>query len=259
RDTLPWAAAEAAQRPAQAGEEQAARPSLARLMGYMSWRDRSMFAACQAGTVNKFADALVIGMFPLWLINHHASVATVGLVTGAYTGIWGLLQIPSGQAADRLGRKWLIAGGLAAEGLAVAWFVAGHGLATWLAAAVVMGVATAALYPNLITAVGDVSHPAWRGGSLGVYRLWRDGGYAVGPLITAGVATAFGLAAGFWFVAALLVASGLAVALLMYETDPRRRRHPPAWEQRPELLAGKARPASRHGGHMPGLRPGQEG
>ncbi|HLI38871.1 MAG TPA: MFS transporter, partial [Streptosporangiaceae bacterium] len=203
RDTLPWAAAEAAQRPARkAGENQAPRPSLARLMGYMSWRDRAMFAACQGGTVNKFADALVIGMFPLWLVGHHVSVATVGLITGVYAAVWGFLQIPSGQAADRLGRKWLIAGGLIAEGVAVAWFVTGHGLATWLGAAIVMGIGTAALYPNLITAVSDISHPAWRGGSLGVYRLWRDGGYAIGPLITAGFATGFGLAAGFWFVAA---------------------------------------------------------
>jgi MFS family permease len=183
--------------------------------------------------VNKFADALAVGIFPLWLVAHHASLATVGLVGAVYTGSWGLLQIPSGQLADRLGRKWLIASGLIAEGVAVAWFVSGDGLGTWLTAGLVMGVGTAALYPNLITAVGDVSHAAWRGGALGVYRFWRDGGYAVGPLLTAAVGTAFGVAAGFWFVAILLVASGLIVAMFMGETHPHRRNRPSSWESHP--------------------------
>lgn len=221
------------------------RPSLGRLIAYMSWRDRSMLAACQAGTVNKFADALVIALFPLWLVAHHASLATVGAVAGVYTGVWGVLQIPSGEIADRIGRKWLIAAGLAVEGVAVGWFVTGRGVGTWFGAAVVMGTATAALYPNLITAVGDVSDPGWRGGSLGVYRLWRDGGYALGPLVTAGVATAFGLAAGFWFVAGLLVISGVVVAVFMDETDPRRRRREPAWRRHPELLGPQPGPSVR--------------
>lgn len=266
RETLPWARAEAGVLPpgtlvpapgqATSGSEQAPasargeraqvvlRPSLGALIVYMSWRDRSMFAACQAGSVNKFADALVIALFPLWLVAHHASLATVGLVAAVYAGVWGVLQIPSGEIADRIGRKWLISIGLIAEGVAVGWFVTGRGLGTWFGAAATMGTATAALYPNLITAVGDVSDPAWRGGSLGVYRLWRDGGYALGPLLTAGVATAFGLAAGFWFVAALLVASGAVVAVLMEETDPRRRRREPAWQRHPELLAGQPRSAA---------------
>jgi MFS family permease len=242
RESLPWARFEATQRAAAAVETgspaspAAAPPSLRRLLAYVSWRDRSMAAACQAGMINKFADALAIGVFPLWLIAHHASLATVGLVGGVYTGVWGLLQIPSGQLADHLGRKWLIASGLLVEGVAVAWFVSGDGLGTWLGAAAIMGVGTAALYPNLLTAVGDVSHPAWRGGTLGVYRLWRDGGYAIGPLVTAAVGTLFGLAAGSWFVAALLVASGLTVAILMQETHPRRRTRKSPWESHPEWL-----------------------
>jgi MFS family permease len=245
RESLPWARLEAAQRVTAAaiGEKEprpilaSAPPSLSRLLAYVSWRDRSMMAACQAGMINKFADALAIGVFPLWLVAHHASLATVGLVGGVYTGVWGLLQIPSGQAADHLGRKWLIASGLIAEGGAVGWFVRGDGLPTWIGAAAIMGVGTAALYPNLLTAVGDVSHPSWRGGALGVYRLWRDGGYAIGPLITAAVGTAFGLAAGFWLVAALLLASGVTVAIFMGETHPRRRTRASAWEGHPEWLS----------------------
>lgn len=247
RDTLPWARAEAGSRRREAvpipssALADGPRPALSQLLLYMSFRDTAMCSACVAGMVNKFADALVIALFPLWLLGHGASLMTVGLVAAVYTGIWGLLQIPSGQLADQVGRKWLIAGGLLVEGGAVAWFVMGSGLGTWLGAAAIMGTATAALYPNLITVVGDISHPAWRGGSLGVYRLWRDGGYAIGPLLTAGVATGFGLAAGFWFVIALLIASGLGVAVFMYETEPHRRRRAPAWERRPELLGASSR------------------
>jgi MFS family permease len=243
RESLPWARFEAAQRAATASEIGGSTtpapppPSLRRLLGYVSWRDRSLAAACQAGMVNKFADALAIGIFPLWLVAHRASLTTVGLVGGVYTGLWGLLQIPSGQIADRVGRKWLIASGLIAEGTAVGWFVSGDGLATWLGAAALMGVATAGLYANLITVVGDVAHPRWRGGALGVYRLWRDGGYAIGPLLAAAVGSVFGLAATFWFVAALLLVSGLAVATLMRETHPLRRTRGPAWESHPEWMS----------------------
>ncbi|HZD66610.1 MAG TPA: MFS transporter [Acidimicrobiales bacterium] len=133
-----------------------------------------MSACCQAGMVNNFADALVIALVPRWLVDHHASVATVGLVTGLYAAPWGLLQLPAGEPADRVRCKWQIVGGLLAEGLAVGWFVTAVGLGIRLGAAVVMGAATVALYPNLLTAMTDISHPAWRGESLGVYRLWRD-------------------------------------------------------------------------------------
>lgn len=246
-ESLPWARAETAQRASQptrasspdAPASSAGRPpSLGRLLLYMSWRDRAMAAACQAGMINKFADALTLSILPLWLVAHQASPATVGLVGGVYTGVWGILQIPSGMLADRIGRKWLIASGLLVEGIGVGWFAIGGGLGAWLGAALAMGVATAALYANLITAVGDVAHSAWRGGALGVYRLWRDSGYAIGPLVTAAVATVFGLAAGFWFVAALLVASGLTVAIFMHETHPRRSTGASPWESHPEWLSG---------------------
>jgi MFS family permease len=235
KDTLPWAKAEVARHSTVATPARA--PSLARLARYMSWYDRSMLAVCQAGLLNKFADSLVIGFFPLYFLHQGMSVAAVGVLVGVYAWVWGLGQVPTGLLADRIGRKWPITGGtfLIAAGIVVVVASGVHAL--WFAGAAVMGAGMALVYPNLITAVGDTAHPSWRGGALGVYRLWRDGGYAIGPLVFGLIALAGGITAAFWTAAALLGASALILLLLLDETDPRRRTTPPAWEQNPDLVA----------------------
>lgn len=235
RETLPWAQAEGP----GAGSRQATlqqAPSLARLARYMSWQDRSMLAICQAGLLNKFADSLVIGFFPLYLLRLGLSVATIGVLVGVYAWVWGLGQVPTGALADRIGRRvpitlgtFLIAGGIA--------MIAASGLeALWFAGAAVMGAGMALVYPNLITAVGDTAHPSWRGGALGVYRLWRDAGYAIGPLVFGGIAAMGGITAAFWAAAGLLGASGVLLLLLLDETHPDRRTRVPTWEHHPELV-----------------------
>jgi MFS family permease len=235
KDTLPWAKAEGARHHSNAAPQRA--PSLARLARYMSWHDRSMLAVCQAGLLNKFADSLVIGFFPLYFLHHGMSVAAVGVLVGVYAWVWGLGQVPTGGLADRIGRKWPITGGtfLIAAGIVVVVASGAHAL--WFAGAAVMGAGMALVYPNLITAVGDTAHPSWRGGALGVYRLWRDGGYAIGPLVFGLIALIGGITAAFWTAAALLGASALILLLLLDETDPSRRTTTPAWEQNPDLVA----------------------
>ena len=91
----------------------------------------------------------------------------------------------------------------------------------WALAAVLLGAGTAMVYPTLLAAVGDVAHPAWRARAVGVYRLWRDGGFAIGALLAGLLADAFGIPTAIWVVAALTAASGLVVAVRMYETHPR--------------------------------------
>ncbi|MHB1568351.1 MAG: MFS transporter [Solirubrobacteraceae bacterium] len=230
RDTLPWARLEAAHHRSPDGDPPQA-PSLARLARYMSWHDRNMLAVCQAGMLNKFADSLVIGFFPLYLLHHGLSVAAVGAIVGVYAWVWGLGQVPTGWLADRLGRKLPITAGtcMIAAGIAIIAATTSHGL--WYAGATVMGVGMALAYPNLITAVGDTAHPSWRGGALGVYRLWRDSGYAIGPLSLGLVALLGGLTAAFWAAAILLGISSLILLLMLDETDPKRRTEPPAWER----------------------------
>lgn len=233
RETLPWARLEGEHRTAAAAQKA---PSLTQLARYMSWHDRSMLAVCQAGLLNKFADSLVIGFFPLYFLHHGLSVAAVGVLVGVYTWVWGLGQVPTGALADRVGRKWPITIGtmLIAAGIAIVTVSGLHGL--WFAGATVMGAGMALAYPNLITAVGDTAHPSWRGGALGVYRLWRDGGYAIGPLVFGGVAAIAGITAAFWTAAALLGASAAVLLVMLSETDPNRRTKPPAWQDHPEWV-----------------------
>jgi len=212
-------------------------PQLRRLAAYMSWHDRSMLAVCQAGLINKFADSLVAAFFPLYMVRRGVSLAEVGLLLGVYAWVWGLGQVGAGAMADLAGRKLPITAGtfLVAGGLAL--FVATSAPSAWFAGAALMGVGMALAYPNLITAVGDTADPAWRGGALGVYRLWRDGGYALGPLVLGGIAVVGGIAAAIWAGVGLLVASGFVVLVWLRETDPKRRRQLPPWQDHPEWVA----------------------
>lgn len=218
------------------------RPSLPALFALTTWGDRALAACSQAGLIEKFTDTLAWGLFPLYFASRGLAPAAIGAVVAAYTGTWAVLQISTGHLTDRLGRKWPIAGGmwLAAGGIVLVALATT--LVGWIAGAVLMGVGMALLYPTLLAAVSDVAAPRWRATSLGVYRLWRDSGYAFGALAIGVVADAFGLLAGFWFAAAIMTASGLFVALLMYETLPSRRVVHPAWEQDPRF--GAARPVA---------------
>lgn len=231
------AAADTAAPGAQDEPSIAALPSLARLGAYMSWHDRSMLAVCQAGLLNKFADSLVAAFFPLFLERRGMSLAEVGLLVGIYAWVWGLGQVAAGALADRVGRKAPITAGtfLLAAGLAL--FVATSARELFFAGAALMGLGMALAYPNLLTTVGDVADPRWRGGALGIYRLWRDGGYAVGPLVLGAVAAIGGITAAIWAGVGLVGASGAVLLVLFSETDPKRRRTPPAWEAHPEWVA----------------------
>lgn len=234
RETLPWAQLEARhneyQKATSVGIEatSASVPSPVKLRNIFiqtSWRDKATASACQAGFINKIADTLVIGFLPLYLVAHHQSLSRVGLVVGLYAAVWGLGQIPSGLLADKIGRKIPIGMGQLTVAVAIVALVLSSSFYQWLLAAAIMGIGTALVYPNLISVIGDVAPPSTRGSSLGVYRLWRDGGYAIGPLAIALVAGIGGMDWAFWFTASLNFASTVVVAVFMYETRPHQQRN----------------------------------
>lgn len=241
-ETLPFTQIEHAQRTRAQAEPGAAEapapspstallPSLGAIFALTTWGDRTLAAASQAGLVEKFTDTLAWGLFPLYFASRGLSLASIGALVAVYTGVWAALQIFTGYLTDRIGRKWPIVAGmwLAAAGIALVGL--SDGLPGWISGALLMGVGMALLYPTLLATVSDVAHPRWRGSALGVYRLWRDSGYALGALLLGAIADAFGLLAGFWFAAAIMAVSGLLVAVLMYETLPSRRVTHPAWER----------------------------
>jgi MFS family permease len=186
-----------------------------------SFREKALSAASQAGLVNNLNDGLAWGIFPVFFARGGLSVARIGILVALYPAIWGAGQLITGALSDRLGRKWLIAAGMWAQAAAIALIAAAHGFWPWAGGAVLLGTGTAMVYPTLLAVIGDVAHPAWRASAVGVYRLWRDGGFAIGALIAGVIADLLGLAAAIWVVAALTAISGLVVALRMYETHRR--------------------------------------
>lgn len=211
------------------GESARPGPSLLHLAWLVSWRDRALGVVSVAGMLTKFADSLMAAFVPLLLLHEGDSVALIGLIVGVYLWVWGLLQIPTGLLADTIGRRWPVVGGIIVIGAGLGFEALAHRPFTAVAAAIVTGVGMALAYPNLIAIVGDRADPRWRGGALGVYRLWRDGGYAVGPLVLGVVAQALGLRAAVDAGAALLVVWGVVMALTLPETHPGRvgrARHP---------------------------------
>jgi len=186
-----------------------------------SFKERALSAACQAGLVNNLNDGLAWGIFPVYFARYGLSVSRIGILAGLYPAVWGLGQLATGALSDRLGRKWLIAAGMLVQAAAIGWIAAAHGFAAWAAGALLLGTGTAMVYPTLLAVIGDVAHPTWRASSVGIYRLWRDSGFAVGAILAGIVADRLGLAAAIWAVAALTAISGIVVALRMYETHPR--------------------------------------
>ena len=210
-----------------AGHVQAAgQPGAHLTTGQIAWltsfKERALSAACQAGLVNNLNDGLAWGVFPVLFARHGLSVAQIGVLAALYPAVWGAGQLATGALSDRIGRKWLIAAGMLVQAFAIGLVARGTTFTAWAVAAVLLGAGTAMVYPTLLAAIGDVAHPAWRARSVGVYRLWRDGGFAVGALLAGGIADAFGLLAAIWVVAALTAASGIVVAARMYETRPAR-------------------------------------
>ncbi|GIH79259.1 MFS transporter [Planobispora longispora] len=222
RETREHARAEAAAHPA--GSSHHAELSTRQIAWRTSISDRSLSAASQAGMVNNLNDALAWGIFPLIFASRGLSVAEIGMLGALYPAVWGLGQTATGWWSDHVGRKRLIVAGMLAQAAAIALVALGETFAVWALAQVLLGIGTALVYPTLLAVIGDVAHPAWRARAVGVYRLWRDGGFAVGALLAGIIADLWGLEAAVWTVAALTAASGLVVAARMAETHPEKRR-----------------------------------
>jgi len=186
------------------------------------WRtsllDKDLSSVSQAGLVNNLNDGMAWGLFPLLFAASGMSVGQIGTLAAIYPGVWGIGQLFTGAWSDRVGRKWLIATGMWVQAGGVAVIALSDGFAGFALGAVLLGLGTAMVYPTLLAAIGDVAHPSWRASSVGVYRLWRDLGYAVGALLAGAIADAFGLGVATWTIAALTLGSGLIVAARMRET-----------------------------------------
>lgn len=183
-----------------------------------SWGDRNLMSVCQAGCVNNLNDGLAWGLFPLYFAAAGLPLWQVSLLGAAYPAVWGLAQLFTGALSDRIGRKSLITGGMIVQGAAICWIPFAPGFAAWLSAIIALGVGTAMVYPTLLATIGDVAHPTWRASAVGVYRLWRDGGYVAGALLAGVLADTMGAAVAITSIGLLTAVSGCFAGLVQRET-----------------------------------------
>lgn len=186
-----------------------------------SYREPALSSASQAGLVNNLNFGLSWGLFPLLFASAGLRVDEIGVLFALYPGVWGVGQLLTGALSDRWGRKHLITVGMLTQASALVVIALGGSFTVWAVGTVLLGAGTAMVYPTLLAAVGDVAHPAWRGRAVGVYRVWRDLGYAVGAVMGGVVADLWSLRAGVWVAAAVTLVAAMVVALRMYETHPR--------------------------------------
>ncbi|GAC1592496.1 MAG: MFS transporter [Candidatus Velthaea sp.] len=214
RETRGYAQYEASLRPASLAPPQRFRE----LFAHVSWRDRTLSSISQAGLVNNLNDGLAWGILPLYFATAGLDIGKIAILAAVYPATWGILQIGTGALSDRLGRKWMITVGMWLQSIAIALFLVRGSFTLWLAAAIVLGAGTALVYPTLLAAIGDVVDPRVRASSVGVYRLWRDSGYAFGALLSGILADRLGQGSAIVVVAALTLFSGVIVAIRMRET-----------------------------------------
>jgi MFS family permease len=197
----------------------AAGPSLSQreIFAKATWGDRNLSTISQAGLVNNLNDGMAWGLFPLIYASAGLGLGEIGSLVAIYPAVWGLAQLVTGGLSDRIGRKGLIAAGMWVQAVGIAVTATSSAYGGFAAGNVLLGLGTAMVYPTLLAAIGDVAHPTWRGSAVGVYRLWRDLGYAVGALLAGLVADALGLDPAAAVVAVLTFLSGVVVVFRMTE------------------------------------------
>jgi MFS family permease len=188
-----------------------------------SWKNRTLFSVSQAGLVNNLNDGLAWGLLPLFFAASGLGIAQIGLLAGIYPGVWGTTQLFTGALSDRVGRKGMIVGGMMLQGTAIVLLPFLHGFAFWAIAMALLGLGTALVYPTLLAAISDVAHPEWRASAVGVYRLWRDSGYAIGALLAGILADFLGVPWAIGVIGVLTFLSGVVAKILMSETLHRKQ------------------------------------
>ncbi len=195
-----------------------------RLFADTTWRNKALSSVTAGGFVNKLVDTTAWGVLPLYFASQHQSLATISLLSGIYGGVWGVGQFGTGLLSDYIGRKPLIVGGLLLLGFGLMGIAWGHGVILWVLMAAVMGLGMALAYPVLNAAVADVAPVKDRGAILGIYRLWRDAGYAVGGVGLGLLIAVIGIPGSLWTMALVVWAVAIMIWGRMPETHPCPRR-----------------------------------
>jgi MFS family permease len=195
-------------------------PSLA-VFSKGTWRDPALATASHTGLVNNLNDGVAWGLFPLFFAAAGLSLRQIGFLAFLYPAVWGVSQLVTGSLSDRWGRKGLIVSGMMLQGAALIAVALANEFTIWMIAAACLGLGTAMVYPTLLSVIGDVAHPRWRGSAVGVYRFWRDSGYAIGAIAAGLLADRWGIGPAIALTGLLTAATGILAAVRLPETHRR--------------------------------------
>jgi MFS family permease len=207
-----------AQREALQRSSSEPKPSFWMIFRRVSWQDKRFFSLSQGGLVNNLNDVVIWGLLPLLAVSAGVTVEQAAGIGSLYLGVWGVGQLFTGSLSDRVGRKPLITGGLLVTAIGIGMFALATDATLWFLAAATMGLGTAMVYPTFLAAITDLAHPSWRASALGVYRLWRDSGYAFGALLGGVLSDIFSIQIAVLMIAVLTVLSGGITAIFLPET-----------------------------------------
>lgn len=183
-----------------------------------TWKDKNLSSISFAGLSTNLKDGMSWGLFPFFFATAGLTVGQIGVIVAVYPAAWGFFQLFTGIWSDRIGRKWLIAIGMWVQAFALWWILFVNIYALWIVGALVLGIGTAMVYPTFAAAISDVAHPGWRATSMGVFRFWRDSGYAFGALLAGILADILNISWAIGLVAFLPLIAGIMIVLRMKET-----------------------------------------
>lgn len=192
--------------------------SVSNVFRQTTWKNKTLSSCSFAGLSTNLKDGMAWGLFPLFFSSAGLAVGKIGIIVALYPAAWGFFQLFTGAVSDRIGRKWLIASGMWLQALSIWWILFTGSFVSWIIGAILLGLGTAMVYPTLQAAISDVAHPEWRASAMGVYRLWRDSGYAFGALMAGILADVLDISWAIGLVAFLPLLSGLTTVFNMKET-----------------------------------------
>jgi MFS family permease len=190
-------------------------PLLRNIFWETTWRHKNLGSITQAGLINNLNDGMVWGLFPLLLVAKGFDLHEVGIIVATYPAVWGLGQLYSGKLADKYCKKSLLSLGMLMQGVALLAMICANSFLWFIVLSTFLGIGTAIVYPTFLAAISDYTHPDQRPNSIGIFRLWRDLGYAIGAILTGLIADRFGLAAPILAIGLLTIGSSLVVRFRM--------------------------------------------
>ncbi len=190
-------------------------PRLKNIFWDTTWKNKNLGSVTQAGIINNLNDGMIWGIFPILLAGKHFSIGEIGIITAVYPAVWGLGQLVTGKMADLFSKRKLLFWGMFLQAITLFILMYANTMHEYLTLSAILGWGTAMVYPTFLATVAENTHPLDRAKSIGIFRLWRDLGYAIGAILTGIIADFLGLNAAIFYIAFLTLISAIIIKVRM--------------------------------------------